>query len=93
MLARWDPESVYHSVEFGGHPLRTLFDGIHQVPPGHYLIATEKHTQLHRYWDFDYPRVDSASFQRSDADYAAELRVALGNYWGQIPGNPRSTLS
>jgi len=75
--ARWDPESVYHSVEFGGHPMRTLFDGIHQVPPGHYLIATEKHTQLHRYWDFDYPRVDSASFQRSDADYAAELRVAL----------------
>jgi asparagine synthase (glutamine-hydrolysing) len=57
--------------------MRTLFDGIHQVPPGHYLIATEKHTQLHRYWDFDYPRVDSASFQRSDADYAAELRVAL----------------
>lgn len=75
--ARWDAESVYHSVEFGGHPIRTLFDGIHQVPPGHYLIATEKHIQLHRYWDFDYPRVDDASRQRSDADYASELRTTL----------------
>src|SRR5215471_2824102 len=44
--ARWDAESVYHAVEFGGHPVRTLFDGILQVPPGHYLIATEKHVQL-----------------------------------------------
>lgn len=75
--ARWDPESVYHSVEFGGHPLRTLFDGIYQVPPGHYLIATDKHIQVHRYWDFDYPVVNPAAVQRSDADYAAELRAAL----------------
>ncbi|HEX8811673.1 MAG TPA: asparagine synthase (glutamine-hydrolyzing), partial [Terracidiphilus sp.] len=75
--ARWDAESVYHSVEFGGHPMRTLFDGILQVPPGHYLIATEKHVQLHQYWDFDYPKVDQASPLRSDADYAAEFRQAL----------------
>jgi asparagine synthase (glutamine-hydrolysing) len=75
--ARWDAESVYHSVEFGGHPMRTLFDGIFQVPPGHYLIATEKHVQLHQYWDFDYPRANRASPARSDADYAAEFRQAL----------------
>src|SRR5215467_9596255 len=75
--ARWDAESVYHSVEFGGHPIRTLFDGILQVPPGHYLIATEKHVQLHQYWDFDYPRPDPSSPPRSDADYAAEFRQAL----------------
>jgi asparagine synthase (glutamine-hydrolysing) len=75
--ARWDAESVYHSVEFGGHQLRTLFDGILQVPPGYYLIATENHIQLHQYWDFDYPRADSAMPQHSDADYAAEFRGAL----------------
>ncbi len=75
--ARWDAESVYHSVEFGGHQVRTLFDGIFQVPPGHYLLATEKHIQLSRYWDFDYPRTDSAPPRRSDADYAAEFRHAL----------------
>jgi asparagine synthase (glutamine-hydrolysing) len=75
--ARWDAESVFHSVEFGGHPVRTLFDGIFQVPPGHYLIASDKHIQLHRYWDFDYPTAASFAKPRSDADYAAELRHAL----------------
>src|SRR5262249_19078198 len=34
--ARWDPESLYHAVEFGGHQMRTLYDGVFQVPPGHY---------------------------------------------------------
>ena len=75
--ARWDAESVSHSVECGGHPVRTLFDGVFQVPPGHYLLATDKHIQLHRYWDFDYPRTDDAAPHRSDADYAAEFRYAL----------------
>ncbi len=75
--ARWDAESVYHSVEFGGHQVRTLFDGIFQVPPGHYLLATEKHVQLSQYWDFDYPGTNGHVPQRSDADYAAEFRQVL----------------
>ena len=37
--ARWDAESVYNAVEFGGYQMRTLYDGIFQIPPGHYLIA------------------------------------------------------
>ena len=73
----WDAESVYYSVEFGGHAVRTLFDGIFQVPPGHYLIATDKHLQLHRYWDFDYPKANGHLPQRSDAEYATEFRQAL----------------
>ena len=75
--ARWDAESVYHSVEFGAHPVRTLFDGVFQLPPGHYLLATDKHVQLKQYWDFDYPKSDGKAAQRSDAEYAAEFRHAL----------------
>jgi len=75
--ARWDAESVYHSVELGGHPMRTLYDGVFQVPPGHYLIATDRHIQLHQYWDFDYPKTNGHKPQRPDADYAAEFREAL----------------
>ena len=75
--ARWDEESVFHSVEFGGHQVRTIFDGVFQVPPGHYLIATDKHIRLHQYWDFDYPRTTLNGSHRSDADYAAEFREAL----------------
>ena len=75
--ARWDAESVFHAVEFGGHQMRTLFDGVFQVPPGHYLLATDSHIQLHRYWDFDYPEAGTPVASRSDADYAAEFREAL----------------
>jgi asparagine synthase (glutamine-hydrolysing) len=75
--ARWDPESVAQSVEYGGHQVRTLFDGIFQVPPGHYLLATDKHLQLVPYWDFNYPRVGEGIRERSDADYVAEFRHVL----------------
>ena len=75
--ARWDAESVYHAVEFGAHPVRTLFDNVFQVPPGHYLLATDKHVHLKQYWDFNYPQTDHQALERSDADYAAEFRHAL----------------
>jgi asparagine synthase (glutamine-hydrolysing) len=75
--AKWDPESVYHCVECGGHQMRTLFDGVFQVPPGHYLIATDRHVQLNQYWDFDYPKASGTASLRSDADYADEFRQAL----------------
>lgn len=75
--ARWDAESVAQAVEFGGHQVRTLFEGVFQVPPGHYLIATDKHLQLVPYWDFNYPRVADHTPQRSDAEYVAEFRQVL----------------
>ena len=75
--ARWDAGSVYQSVEFGGHQMRTLFDGILQIPPGHYLLATDKHLQLNQYWDFNYPPATATRPRHSDAEYAAELRHEL----------------
>jgi len=75
--ARWDEESVYNAVAFGEHQVRTLFDGVHQIPPGHYLIATDRHVQVTRYWDFDYPPAGQAGAGRSDADHIAEFRHEL----------------
>src|SRR4029079_14576181 len=75
--ARWDAESVAQSVEYGGHQVRTLFDGVFQVPPGHYLIATDRHFQLVSYWDFNYQPTAEPVKQRSDADYIAEFRHVL----------------
>jgi asparagine synthase (glutamine-hydrolysing) len=72
--ARWDAESVYHSFTFGAHQMRTLYDGIHQLPPGHHLIVTKNHTQITRYWDFNYPLTSDATPKKSDAEYAAEFR-------------------
>jgi asparagine synthase (glutamine-hydrolysing) len=75
--ARWDDESVFHAVSFGKHQSRTLFDGVFEVPPGHFLIATEKHVQVNQYWDFNYPKSNGNGTKRSDADYAAEFRHEL----------------
>ena len=61
----------------GGSPGRTLFDGVFQIPPGHYLTAGEKYMQVRQYWDFDYPRADRGVPQQSDADWAAEFRFTL----------------
>jgi asparagine synthase (glutamine-hydrolysing) len=77
--AGWDRESYFqYSSLIGTHPDRSLFTGINQVPPGHYLLASPTHLQLVRYWDFDYPRADSGT-PRPDAEYAEELRQALSD--------------
>ena len=75
--ARWDAESVYQSVSFGGHQMRTLYDGVFQIPPGHFLLATDKHVQVNQYWDFNYPRAESTAPARSDREYVAEFRHEL----------------
>jgi asparagine synthase (glutamine-hydrolysing) len=75
--ARWDSENFWQSVEQGGYQARTLFDGIFQVPPGHYVMATDRHIQINKYWDFDYPVADGAAQRRSDEDYKAEFRHVL----------------
>jgi len=75
--ANWDTGSVFHSVEGGGHSMRTLFEGVFQIPPGHYLIATDRHIEVHQYWDFDYPIAAHTTPWRSDEDYALEFREAL----------------
>jgi asparagine synthase (glutamine-hydrolysing) len=74
--ARWDRDGVSHSIEYGGHQTRTLYDGVQQVPPGHYLIATDRHIQLHQYWDFYYPAAADVR-QRAAEEYVAEFRHAL----------------
>jgi asparagine synthase (glutamine-hydrolysing) len=75
--ARWDEESVYNSFTGGGHQMRSLYDGVFMVPPGHYLVATEKHFQISRYWDFNYPLAGESGRKMSDADYIAEFRHEL----------------
>jgi asparagine synthase (glutamine-hydrolysing) len=57
---QWDPSAFYqaHTFSFVLPGERTLFAGIHQVPPGHYLLATPVSLAIHRYWDFDYPTAE-----------------------------------
>ena len=74
--ARWSPEMVYA----GGFVIpadRTLFEGVHAVPPGHYLRATRESHRVHQYWDVDYPRDDVAAPSISERDQVAGFREVL----------------
>ncbi|HEU5457299.1 MAG TPA: asparagine synthase C-terminal domain-containing protein, partial [Terracidiphilus sp.] len=75
--ARWDDEGVYHLTAFAGHQMRTLYDGVFQIPPGHFLLATDKHVQVNCYWDFNYPERNDSAPKRSSEDYVAEFRHEL----------------
>lgn len=79
--AGWDAESIANAVEYGGCQVRTLFDGVFQVPPGHFVVATDKHMQMNQYWDFNYPKTERGTergvAERSDGEYSEELRHTL----------------
>jgi asparagine synthase (glutamine-hydrolysing) len=76
--ARWDRASVFeHTTLLVPQQDRSLFEGVHQVPPGHYLLATPGNLQVVRYWDFHYPQVEDQRVRSSDAEYAEAFRCAL----------------
>jgi asparagine synthase (glutamine-hydrolysing) len=58
-------------------PNRTFFEGVFQVPPGHYLIATGSGFQILRYWDFDYPRAPDLARPLAEAAYIEQFRETL----------------
>ncbi|HUE97459.1 MAG TPA: asparagine synthase (glutamine-hydrolyzing), partial [Longimicrobiaceae bacterium] len=48
---RWDPMAVYRTLHACPDEGRSLYAGIRQIPPGHWLVATDGTTRLERYWD------------------------------------------
>ena len=74
--ASWSSESVYA----GAYVIpgeRTLFNGVHAVPPGHFLRATREAHRVHQYWDVDYPRDDAPPTPRTEAEYVEGFRAVL----------------
>ena len=71
--ARWDHETLYHACCFQYClPDRTFFEGIYQVPPGHYLSAIDGKMTVRRYWDVDFQ--EEPSTPRDDREYIDEMR-------------------
>lgn len=75
--ARWDRESVYQQLHAVIDADRSLFEGVYQVPPGHYVIANGYQTKVLRYWDIDYPTIDGAPPPRPEGEYVEQMREAL----------------
>lgn len=75
--ARWDHEAFfqYSSVYFDQD--RTLFGGVFQVPPGHYLLATRERIQIVRYWDFNYPLASETQKAFDPQEHIERMRAEL----------------
>jgi asparagine synthase (glutamine-hydrolysing) len=56
LSAAWDLEAVYQQIFGCFSPDRSLFAGVRQIPPGHYLHVAASSSRLVRYWDVNYPR-------------------------------------
>jgi len=76
--ARWDREAVFQETFFFRPHARSLFTGIHTVPPGHYAIAQEGEVSLYPYWDLAFPTAAKlAADERSDQEVVAGFREVL----------------
>ncbi|MBW4435395.1 MAG: asparagine synthase (glutamine-hydrolyzing) [Pelatocladus maniniholoensis HA4357-MV3] len=75
--ARWDHESFFQQLFLYANQDRTLFAGVYQVPPGHYLLGTRHSVKLVRYWDLDYPRDDDSKPRSTNTEYIEQIRHKL----------------
>jgi asparagine synthase (glutamine-hydrolysing) len=80
--ASWDEEYFYQHATGPAMPDRTLFKGVHQVPPGHYLTATSNGMRIFRYWEFNYPPAEELWANQRDEhvfveEFAAEFAEAV----------------
>ncbi len=51
--AKWNIQAyISRSFYFGND---TLYEGIYQVPPGHFMLVMNGNIRFHKYWDLNYP--------------------------------------
>ena len=76
--ARWSREAVLQEAfHFRPHS-RSLFAGIHTVPPGHYAIAQHGEVSVYPYWDLAFPTAaELAADDRSDEEVIHGFRAVL----------------
>ena len=56
---------------------RTAFEGIHSLPPGHWMIAkADGQTRIRQYWRHEFPRAGREMYRDAD-EAAAQLRRVL----------------
>lgn len=61
---------------------KTIFSGISEIPPAHYLLARDGQVKIEQYWNLEFPEIQneaasSATSTRSIADYVEEFKQLL----------------
>ena len=77
VVAEIDLESLHQYLTFLWVPEpKTMFQGIYKLPAGYCATFRNGELKLQQYWDLTFPNAD-ASYPRSEADLAEELRERL----------------
>ena len=74
--AIWNREAFYEYLHTNLGPERTLFENIHQVPAGNYLVFNKHGLRFYKYWDLDYPAI-SETHNASFAEYTERVQSKL----------------
>jgi asparagine synthase (glutamine-hydrolysing) len=74
MIPVWDRAAFFQSASMQYLlPEQTLFHGVHQLQPGHYLLARADRIDVRCYWDLDCPLADSFPSVREEEARAGLL--------------------
>ncbi len=57
--------------------VRSVFEGVQQLPPGHLMVVEGGQTHTRCYWDWEFPTEPIDERGRSAGDYADELRELM----------------
>lgn len=71
----WDEDNFFQTLSMLPVPDATLFSGIKQIPPAHFLIKSDFSSEPHleSYWDFNYPKAHEVR-QISEQDAISGLQ-------------------
>ena len=76
--ASFDSESVFHTLNMQYTlPDRTLFSGVKQLPPGHFLLAQDGQIRIEKYFDLDYPELESGAGAANGAGAVSYTHLTL----------------
>jgi asparagine synthase (glutamine-hydrolysing) len=69
----WDEQGFYEHFAFQSCLAgKTLYLGVNELPPGHYLIRTQGASEIHRYWNLDYPLLEQQQGAGQNDDWYAD---------------------
>lgn len=76
---QWDEDGFYQAINFMQLPHQTLFEGIKQIPPGHYMVKSLYNSDVHiqNYWDFNYPKIGDRPAFTNEKEAIEETRRLL----------------
>lgn len=70
--AKWNKNSYATRAFYLGD--ETLYEGIYQVPPGHFMLVSNGHIRFQKYWDMNFEAENDQKNTISEQEYVESVR-------------------